>query len=301
GTDPVVCVTGTHARLPLLPHDGICDFAIFSDVMFGDGEWVSSSSRGKLDNFLKTAEKSNATVFMLSFPAKMEKEMRQFLSSSAAVELIRAYATRRIRGYGFARVEITDGGSDFPSDYADALHLLNTAMKSAVSTGGVSLIGMQLRPRKAGKFGDLHLPKEIVRKVNLFIIISHTLVQGPTDCKVQPISSWTTEHLNDATLLPLSAALNVVKEGKDENTTFALSLSLGALNFQVAAPSVAGMDGVWNIACSQTVLESYEQVCREPLTLGAVGVDDLIVYDFSKKTKTWRSYETAEVIRKKVR
>ncbi|XP_042147352.1 uncharacterized protein LOC115325764 [Ixodes scapularis] len=301
GTDPLVCVTGTHSRLPLLPQDGVCDFAIFSDVVFGDGEWVSSNSRGKLDRFMEMAKKSGATVFMLSFPAKMQREMGQFLSSTAAADLIRDYATKGIRGYGFARVDVTVRERDFASDYAGALELLNIAMKSAVPMSGVSFIGMLLRPSSAGKSSDLHLSTAIIRNVDMFIVISHTLIPDSSECKVKPISSWTSEHLNDDTLLPLSAALNVIKKEKDENTTFALSFSLGVLEFQVAESSLGGIDGVWNIACSHCLLESYELVCRDPLTRGRVGTDDLITYDFSKKRRRWRSYETAESIRKKVR
>ncbi|XP_075535502.1 uncharacterized protein LOC142571095 [Dermacentor variabilis] len=80
-----------------------------------------------------------------------------------------------------------------------------------------------------------------------------------------------------------------------------MSLTLGVLDYRVSTAGLAGIDGTWNIACSQSELQPFEQTCRNPLTRGTVGADDLIVYDFSKKTKTWRSFESIESVMAKIR
>ncbi|XP_065289131.2 uncharacterized protein [Dermacentor albipictus] len=302
GSAPLICVTGSHARLPLLPVDGVCDLAIFRDVIFGDNEWVSASSRGKLDTYLQEAEKSTSTTFLLSFPAKMRRELVPFLSSPAAVELIRSYASRGIRGYGFARAEIAaEHLHNVTADYSTVLKLLNSAMKSAVPTSGVSFIGVFLRAIKNAKGAMLPFPTGIASNVNLFIAISHTPVLPPNECKVEPTSSWTHEHINDFSLPSLSGTLEMLRDGRNVSATFAMSLTLGVLDYRVSTAGMAGIDGTWNIACSHSELAPYEQTCRNPLTRGTVGADDLIVYDFSKKTKTWRSFESIESVMAKIR
>lgn len=302
GSAPLVCVTGSHARIPLLPVDGVCDFAIFRDVIFGDNEWVSASSRGKLDTYLQEAEKSTSTTYLLSFPAKMRRELVPFLSSAAAIELIRSYASRGIRGYGFARAEIAaEQLHNVTVDYSTVLKLLNSAMKSAVPTSGVSFIGVLLRAIKTSKGAMLPFPTEIASNVNMFIAISHTPVLPPNDCKVEPASSWSHEHINDFSLPSLSGTLEMLRDGRNVSATFAMSLTMGVLEYRVSAAGLAGIDGTWNIACSNSELEPFDQTCRNPLTRGTVGADDLIVYDFSKKSKTWRSFETTESIMAKVR
>lgn len=302
GAAPLICVTGSHARIPLLPVDGVCDFAIFRDVIFGDNEWVSASSRSKLDTYLHEAEKSSGTTFLLSFPAKMRRELVPFLSSPAAIELIRSYASRGIRGYGFARADIAaEQLHNVTHDYTTVLKLLNNAMKSAVPTSGVSFIGVLLRAIRNSKGAMLPFPTEIANNVNLFIAISHTPVLPPNECKVEPTSSWTHEHINDFSLPSLSGTLEMLRDGRNLSATFAMSLTLGVLDYRVSTAGLAGIDGTWNVACSHSELESFEETCRNPLTRGTVGADDLIVYDFSKKTKTWRSFETTESIMAKVR
>ncbi|KAL3190225.1 hypothetical protein MRX96_019769 [Rhipicephalus microplus] len=261
GSAPLICVTGTHARVPLLPVDGVCDFAIFRDVIFGDNEWVSASSRGKLDAYLQEAEKSSSTTFLLSFPAKMRRELVPFLSSPAAIELIRSYASHGIRGYGFARAEIAaEQLHNVSTDYSTVLKLLNTAMKSAVPTSGVSFVGVLLRAIKNSKGAMLPFPTEIASNVNLFIAISHTPVLSPNDCKVEPASSWTHEHINDFSLPSLSGTLEMLRDGRNVSATFAMSLTMGILDYRVTAAGMAGIDGTWNIACSNSILEPFEQV-----------------------------------------
>ncbi|XP_049518790.1 uncharacterized protein LOC125943490 [Dermacentor silvarum] len=302
GAAPLICVTGSHARLPLLPVDGVCDFAIFRDIIFGDNEWVSASSRSKLDTYLHEAEKSTSTTFLLSFPAKMRRELVPFLSSPAAIELIRSYSSRGIRGYGFARAEIAaEQLHNVTDDYSTVLKLLNSAMKSAVPTSGISFIGIFLRAIKNSKGAVLPFPTEIASNVNLFIAISHTPVLPPNDCKVEPTSSWTQEHINDFSLPSLMGTLEMLRDGRNLSATFAMSLTMGVLDYRVSTAGLAGIDGTWNVACSHSELEPFEQTCRNPLTRGTVGADDLIVYDFSKKTKTWRSFETTESIMAKLR
>ncbi|KAM7308092.1 uncharacterized protein ISCGN_011727 [Ixodes scapularis] len=299
-------------QLPLLPQDGVCDFAIFSDVVFGDGEWVSSNSRGKLDRFMEMAKKSGATVFMLSFPAKMQREMGQFLSSTAAADLIRDYATKGIRGYGFARVDVTVRERDFASDYAGALERQQCGLHYFVikfCEGGKLDRFMEMAKKSGATVFMLSFPAKMQREMGQFLsstaaadLIRDYATKGIRGYGFARVDVTVRERdfASDYAGALESAALNVIKKEKDENTTFALSFSLGVLEFQVAESSLGGIDGVWNIACSHCLLESYELVCRDPLTRGRVGTDDLITYDFSKKRRRWRSYETAESIRKKV-
>lgn len=303
GPAPLICVTGTHARIPLLPVDGGCDFAVFSDVIFGDNEWVAASSRSKLDAYLHEAEKSAATTFLLSFPAKMRHALVPFLSSTAATELIRSYAARGIRGYGFARAEIPiHSFQNLSADYRTVLKLLAQAMKAAVPSSGLSFMGVLLRGDKDAKEAlALPFPTDIASNVDLLIAISHTPVQPPDACRVEPSSSWTHEHINDGSLPSLTTALDMLRDGRNTSATYALSLTMGILDYRVSTAGLAGIDGTWNIACSHSELEPFEQSCRNPLTRGLVGADDLVVYDFSKKTKTWRSFETADSIMAKVR
>lgn len=303
GPAPLICVTGTHARIPLLPVDGACDFAVFSDVIFGDNEWVAASSRSKLDAYLHEAEKSTATTYLLSFPAKMRHELVPFLSSTAATELIRSYAARGIRGYGFAKAEIPIYNfQNLSADYRTVLKLLTAAMKSAVPSSGISFMGVLLRGDKGAKEAPAFpFPTDIASNVDLLIAISHTPVIPPGGCRVEPSSSWSHEHINDASLPSLSTTLDMLRDGRNTSATFALSLTMGILDYRVSTAGLAGIDGTWNIACSHSELEPFEQSCRNPLTRGLVGADDLVVYDFSKKTKTWRSFETADSIAAKVR
>lgn len=303
GPAPLICVTGTHARIPLLPVDGACDFAVFSDVIFGDNEWVAASSRSKLDAYLHDAEKSSATTFLLSFPAKMRHELVPFLSSTAATELIRSYAARGIRGYGFAKAEIPISHfHNLSSDYRTVLKLLNVAMKAAVPSSGISFMGVLLRGDKGAKEAPTFpFPTDIASNVNLFIGISHTPVIPPDGCRVEPSSSWSHEHINDASLPSVSTTLDMLRDGRNMSATFALSLTMGVLDYRISTAGLAGIDGTWNIACSHSELEPFEQSCRNPLMRGLVGAEDLIVYDFNKKTKTWRSFETADSIAVKVR
>ncbi|XP_049269164.1 uncharacterized protein LOC125757607 isoform X2 [Rhipicephalus sanguineus] len=135
----------------------------------------------------------------------------------------------------------------------------------------------------------------------MFIAISHTPVLPPNDCKVEPASSWSHEHINDFSLPSLSGTLEMLRDGRNVSATFTMSLTMGVLEYRVSAAGLAGIDGTWNIACSNSELEPFDQTCRNPLTRGTVGADDLIVYDFSKKSKTWRSFETTESIMAKVR
>lgn len=80
---------------------------------------------GKLDNFLQEAGKSTMTIYMLSFPSKMKKEMISFLSSNAATDLINNYAARNIRGYGFARVETSAAAlENDTADFAEVLKVV---------------------------------------------------------------------------------------------------------------------------------------------------------------------------------
>ncbi|KAL1422484.1 hypothetical protein MTO96_022078 [Rhipicephalus appendiculatus] len=243
-----------------------------------------------------------APRFFLSFPAKMRRELVPFLSSQAAVELIRSYASHGIRGYGFARAEIAaEQLHNVSTDYSTVLKLLNAAMKSAVPTSGVSFIGVLLRAISNSKGAMLPFPTDIASNVNLFIAISHTPVLPPNDCKVEPASSWTHEHINDFSLPSLSGTLEMLRDGRNVSATFAMSLTMGILDYRVTAAGMAGIDGTWNIACSNSELQPFDQTCRNPLTRGTVGADDLIVYDFSKKSRTWRSFETTESIMAKVR
>ncbi|KAL1483389.1 hypothetical protein MTO96_033233, partial [Rhipicephalus appendiculatus] len=222
---------------------------------------------GKLDRYLQEAEKSTSTTFLLSFPAKMRRELVPFLSSQAAVELIRSYASHGIRGYGFARAEIAaEQLHNVSNDYSTVLKLLNAAMKSAVPTSGVSFIGVLLRAIGNSKGAMLPFPTEIARgfgfssNVNLFIAISHTPVLPPNDCKVEPASSWTHEHINDFSLPSLSGTLEMLRDGRNVSATFAMSLTMGILDYRVTAAGMAGIDGTWNIACSNSELQPFDQV-----------------------------------------
>ncbi|KAK8762218.1 hypothetical protein V5799_026514 [Amblyomma americanum] len=135
---------------------------------------------GKLDTFLHDAEKSAATTFLLSFPAKMRRELVPFLSSSAAMELIRSYASRGIRGYGFARAEVP----------AEQLHNLSA----------------------------------------------------------------------DYTTVLKSGTLEMLRDGRNVSATLAMSLTLGVLDYGVSPSGLAGIDGTWNVACTHSQLEPFEQV-----------------------------------------
>ncbi|KAH6937507.1 hypothetical protein HPB50_000774 [Hyalomma asiaticum] len=240
----------------------------------------------KLDTYLHEAEKSSGTTFLLSFPAKMRRELVPFLSSPAAIELIRSYASRGIRGYGFARAEIAaEQLHNVTHDYTTVLKLMNNAMKSAVPTSGVSFIGVLLRAIKNSKGAMLPFPTDIANNVNLFIAISHTPVLPPNDCKVEPTSSWTHEHINDFSLPSLTCrnALTRGTVGADDLIVYDFSKKTKT----------------WR--SFETTESIMAKTCRNPLTRGTVGADDLIVYDFSKTTKTWRSFETTESIMAKVR
>ncbi|XP_077513490.1 uncharacterized protein LOC144124587 isoform X2 [Amblyomma americanum] len=302
GPAPLICVTGNNARIPMLPVDGVCDFAVFSDVIFGDNEWVSASSRGKLDTFLHDAEKSAATTFLLSFPAKMRRELVPFLSSSAAMELIRSYASRGIRGYGFARAEVpAEQLHNLSADYTTVLKLLRSSQKAAVPSSGLSFMGVMLRAIKNAKGAALPFPTDIASNVDLFIAVSHTPVLPANGCRVEPTSSWTHEHINDYSLPSLSGTLEMLRDGRNVSATLAMSLTLGVLDYGVSPSGLAGIDGTWNVACTHSQLEPFEQTCRNPLTRGTVGAEDLLVYDFSKKTRSWRSFEISDSISAKVR
>lgn len=302
GPAPLICVTGTHARLPLLPADGTCDFAVFSDVIFGDNEWVAASSRSKLDAYLLDAQKSSATTFLLSFPSKMRHELVPFLSSTAATDLIRSYAARGIRGYGFARAEVPiEIHHKLIADYSTVLKLLRHALKAAVPSSGISFVGLLLRSAKESKGAASPFPMDIARNVDLLVAISHTPVLPPEDCKVEPSSSWTHGHINDGSLPSLTNTLDMLRDGRNASATLAMSLTLGVLDYRVSADGLAGIDGIWNVACEGSELQPFGKTCSNPLTHGTVGAEDHVVYDFSKTSMTWRSFETADSIMAKVR
>ncbi|XP_064487511.1 uncharacterized protein LOC135399706 [Ornithodoros turicata] len=98
-----------------------------------------------------------------------------------------------------------------------------------------------------------------------------------------------------------SSAVKIVQDCKSrERTAFALSSSLSVLKFNIHKDSAKGAEGIWNVKCTGTALEAFEQVCSLRMTPGSIGVTDFVVYDFDAKKLVWRSYETIESLRSKI-
>ncbi|XP_064487382.1 uncharacterized protein LOC135399588 [Ornithodoros turicata] len=198
---PLVCVASNTRNRTIFPEDGLCDYLIFHDVTLGDSEWVSATNRGKLDPFIEKASRSRQSVYMLSFPANIYAEVKSFLRvRDTSVQLIKKYATHNIRGYGFALIDRPVRRFVGEAEhYKDIVMNLSDRMKEAMNTGGVTFMGLLLRGNAKGSVGNEL--KELVKRVDLFVAISHTpLPDTPGSCVVQPISSWSSEHLNDASL-----------------------------------------------------------------------------------------------------
>ncbi|KAL1487079.1 hypothetical protein MTO96_046686, partial [Rhipicephalus appendiculatus] len=62
-----------------------------------------------------------------------------------------------------------------------------------------------------------------------------------------------------------SGTLEMLRDGRNVSATFAMSLTMGILDYRVTAAGMAGIDGTWNIACSNSELQPFDQTCRNPL------------------------------------
>ncbi|XP_064487483.1 uncharacterized protein LOC135399678 isoform X2 [Ornithodoros turicata] len=299
---PLVCVTSQQGRRATYPDDGLCDFLVFRDVTLGDGEWVSATTKGRLRPFLDRSSRSNRTVYMLSFPAKIHLEVKSFFRTTAtSLHLLRRYLKRNIRGYGFALIQ--NDADKFAADahhYNDIFKDIAQGMKTATTSGGTYFIGVLLRSKRSAKVENAI--RRLMRVVNIFIGISHTpLPSKSPDCLVQPISSWSTEHLNDNSLQTMDAAVGMIGRVKTKNATvFALSSSMGVLRYKIHPGSNKGIEGIWNVRCTDVALEPFPNECSTRATFGSIGTGDYIVYDFNKAKNTWRSYETVDSLRVKI-
>ncbi|XP_064485483.1 uncharacterized protein LOC135397915 [Ornithodoros turicata] len=301
-TRPLVCVTTQLGKRSSFAEDGLCDYLVFRDVTLGDGEWVSATSSAQLHPFLDRSLRSLKTIHLLSFPANIHPEVTSFLRTNAVcVQLFGKYLMKNIRGYGFASVDVDTNRflKDAPN-YRNVMKELHKTMLSATSTGGITLLGLLLRGKRNAKvFGAL---KEMTKHTDIFIAISHTpLPVKNSNCLVRPITSWSSEHLNDVTVQTLSSALGLLKGNSNRNsTTFALSSSLGVLKFKTHPESDRGIEGIWNVRCTEMVLEAFQNECTVRTTVGGIGTNDHIVYDFDKRNRIWRSYETVDSLRTKI-
>ncbi|XP_064487689.1 uncharacterized protein LOC135399883 isoform X2 [Ornithodoros turicata] len=295
---PLACVTGQGKMRAALPDDGVCDYTIFAHARFVGKSLNPVTSRKSFVEFLREAKKAKRSKFLISFKYEDLHRTIDFMTGSTAAAAVVKYAKEGIGGYGYSYIEM-----DLHA-FTKAAYMLRDCFREIKEkflhegVHPVTFIGVAIRTYKNETRQDvLRLSYDILKYLDLYIMVSHTPATTSGQCFVEPISAWNSSALNDQSLQSMQDAADVIKQGQGADVTFFLSMSLGALQFRVPTDNSNDTASLKGVECSSSRMVPYYKVCSKP-THQVEG--DVMLYHMEREHGIWRTYETENTILEKM-
>ncbi|XP_029843481.3 uncharacterized protein LOC8034020 isoform X1 [Ixodes scapularis] len=310
-TLPLLCVTGNTSVGARVPDDGICTYLVFDRVRAKNQTYAKGLLAGDtimqgnkiMRRFMDAVSGLKKTVPMLAMNLHYWDETIKVLKHS---DVLGPYIREGIKGIGIPNykeeLDVYKAGSILELKLSILRNLLQSQKHNGVILFAGLLLTTASHPDAVARIVKHSI--SLLRHVSLYIVFAHSPRQDAygSGCVRRPMSSFRTSTLGDHSLQSVTDAIDIVKGLGARNATYFLSLTMGIHRFLPQRGWVEDMNKLESTGCTMH-FDSYEKVCKNPMVEGSVAEykDDAIHYDYDKKARIWRTYDTLDTIRKKIK
>ncbi|XP_049528902.1 uncharacterized protein LOC125947702 [Dermacentor silvarum] len=301
GRPLIVCVVGGQLRTTVPPPDGLCVFMIFEHVRVArqSRDFIASSNQVAFDNFMKMAAGNRTEQFLLSLSSALEYD-ESLEVHDHAVAIMRRYRDQNVLGYGFAHYQVASTGIDSGKLWKHHSMLANLRHWSKDPV--ILFLGLELYHQRS--YSDVYitgLVAEAAASMDFLILRTHITTPpslASNHCRVELISSWTKDALNNKLLLSVGEAARVLNSSRlerDVTVPLLLSHSLAVVEYEVDKDSQAQQPRLLSLKCSKHSLQPFHTVCHSNSTYlkGGRTKPTFSHYDDDPENGHWRTYKTA--------